>query len=59
MAIIDYLIKIISYKLINPIIDIVNFTKVVINILLKHRDFLEFIMSDKSSLFTLKFRFLL
>lgn len=56
---IDCLTKMVYHKLIKITIDIANFIKVIINIMVRHHGFFESIIGDQSILFNSKFWFLL
>ena len=58
MVIINYLTKIIYYKPVKIMIEILGLAKIIINIMHYHHIF-KLIVTDQSLLFTLKFLFLL
>lgn len=56
---IDCLIKMVYYKPVKTTIDAAGLAKVIINLVIRHNSFFKSIISDKDSLFTSKFWFLL
>lgn len=56
---VNSLMKMIYYELVKTMIDIAGLIKIIINVVIKYHSLLELILSDRSSLFTPKFRFLL
>lgn len=59
LVIIDCLTKLVHYKAVKITINIIRLVKIIINVLVGYYYFLELIVSNKSSLFTSKFWFLL
>lgn len=59
LIIVDWLTKIIHYKLVKTAIDVVGLAEIIINVVVKHYDFSKLILSNWWSLFMLKFSFLL
>lgn len=55
LIIIDYLTKIVDYTVVRTMINTTRFTKIIINIVVRHHGLLKLIVSDKDSLFTSKF----
>lgn len=55
LVIIDYLSKMTPYKPVKVIINIIGLTKFITNIMIKYHSFFKSIISDKSSIYTLKF----
>ena len=58
-VIINQFIKMIYYKLVNIIINVLGLEKIIINIVVRHYDFSDIIIIDQELLFTLKFWLLL
>lgn len=54
VVIVNYLTKMVYYKLVKCIIDIVNHAKVIIDIVVRYHSLLKLIISDKSLLFISK-----
>ena len=55
LVIVDWLIKIVYYKPVKITIDAPGLAEVIIDIVVHHHGLLDSIMTDKGSLFTLKF----
>ena len=59
LDIVDWLTKIVYYKVFKTTINVSRLAKVIINVVIRHHGLLESIISDHSSLFTSKFWYLL
>lgn len=59
LVIIDYLTKIVHYKPIKTTIDVDDVAEIITNVVVRYYCFPEFIVSDRGSLFTTEFQFLL
>ena len=55
LVIVDWLIKMIYYKLIKVTIDASSLAEVIINVIMRHHNLSDSIVTDQGSLFTLKF----
>ena len=55
LVIVDWLIKMVDYKLVKITIDILGLVKVMIDVVVHYYDFLDSNVTDKSLFFTLKF----
>lgn len=55
LIIVDYLTKMIHYKLIKTTIDATGLAKIIINVVIRQHSLLEYIISDRDSLFISKF----
>lgn len=55
LVIVDWLIKIVHYKLVKVIIDAPELAKVFLDVALQHHNLLNFIITDQSLFFTSKF----
>lgn len=57
LVIVNWLIKIVYHKLVKVIINVSELTEVIINVTIQHHDFLDSIITNQKSVFTLKFWF--
>lgn len=55
LVIVDHLIKITNYELVKTIINAASLAEVIIDMVVRHHNFLKSIISNRDSLFTSKF----